>query len=117
MLKKIGQLISDIQTSAHHARQLALIDDRLTLLETAVKRAHERLDLTNQRICHIEHYLGLRHHSFAPSEDAWDFYQVRNDVQKGKRPESKYFAAMRKKNAASAEHRHGTRKRKHAKAA
>jgi hypothetical protein len=49
---------------------------------------HNRISMANQRSAHIEHYVGLRSHSFKPGERMWAFHQLLVDVNAGSRPVS-----------------------------
>lgn len=48
--------------------------------------AHRRVDLANERIKHIEHYLGMRRYEFPDKEKRWNFQQVKDDIRGNKRP-------------------------------
>lgn len=71
------------------------LEQRLAELEQLVasmeKLLHNRVNLSNTRISHIEHYLGLRKHSFVDGERMWDFQQVTRDVSLKERPKSRFY--------------------------
>lgn len=60
---------------------------------------HRRLSLCNRRSEHIEHYLGLRSHSFTNGERMWDFHQITHDLKarEAQKPESIHFKERRLK--------------------
>lgn len=65
----------------------------MTLLDqlSDLEQVHARINLTNQRIAQIEHYLGMREHKFEEKNQMWDFNQVSTDVIAQKKPKSKFY--------------------------
>lgn len=55
--------------------------------DAALHQLHSRIDQHSLRTSHIEHYLGLRSHSFEKGERMWDFNQIATHVAKGTKPE------------------------------
>ncbi len=93
-------------------REVQSLQMTLDVIKENGINVHSRLTLMNTRISHLEHYLGLRKHSFASSDELWKFFQARDDIQKGRRPVSAFHeahnAVQRDRKQA---HKHGTSKR------
>lgn len=54
----------------------AALQKHLEHLEAELAQAHKRINLTNQRIAQIEHFCGMRRHTFEGRDDQWNFGQV-----------------------------------------
>jgi len=74
-------------------------DSALSELLSETEMLHKRLKMTNERIMQVEHYIGLRSHSFQPGQRMWDYHQIAKDLSSelACRPES--IHAKRKKAA------------------
>lgn len=55
-----------------------------------VSMLHRRMDMINNRLAQIEHYLGMRHHRFPANDDVWGFQQIKQDVQQPGPPRSRF---------------------------
>jgi hypothetical protein len=70
-------------------RDVQNLAGRVEKLEQENRLLHQRLNLARLRAEHIEHYLGMREHTFKPNDHAWEFGQVREDVINGRRPKQR----------------------------
>jgi len=61
-------------------------EQALKNLNEEVQAAHTRVNLSNTRMKHIEHYLGLREHTFEEKDKRWNFNQIQTDIEKGVNP-------------------------------
>jgi hypothetical protein len=68
-----------------------LLNEKVAQHDTEITAAHKRIENLVERIMNLEHYSGLRSHSFDfPFKRQYDFNQVQSDVKLGKRPASLY---------------------------
>lgn len=66
---------------------------RQTRRETT--KAHDRIDQANLRTANIEHYTGMRSHSFEDGGRMWNYMQIHKDIRNGQRPQSLFVAKSR----------------------
>lgn len=66
---------------------------RQTRRETA--KAHDRIDQANLRTANIEHYTGMRSHSFEDGGRMWNYMQIHKDIKSGRRPQSLFVTKTR----------------------
>ncbi len=74
-----------------------LLEDRRKHYVSDFEAVHNRINLSNVRHMHIEHYIGLRSHSFSNGERMWDYFQIAKDLRTGnaERPKSKFRSTRR----------------------
>jgi hypothetical protein len=53
-----------------------------------VEDAHLRIEGLKERIMNLEHYIGLRSHSFDGYRRQYDFHQIKKDMVYRNRPQS-----------------------------
>lgn len=58
-------------------------------------KAHDRIDQVNLRTANIEHYIGMRSHSFENGGRMWNYMQIHKDINANKRPQSLFVSKSR----------------------
>lgn len=58
-------------------------------------KSHDRIDQANLRTANIEHYTGMRSHSFNDGGRMWNYMQMHKDVNQRRRPQSLFVAKSR----------------------
>ncbi|WP_165735047.1 hypothetical protein [Pseudoalteromonas sp. C8] len=74
-----------------------------TMLRAATRdsiKAHDRIDQANLRTANIEHYTGMRSHSFENGGRMWNYMQMHRDIANSKRPQSLFVNKSRVAQAA-----------------
>ncbi len=95
-LNALNSKFDIVQKGNHELRedlQLAFADKVATQANPDVTNAiHKRIDGITTRLMNIEHYLGLRSHSFESGGRQWDFHQIVKDlhIKNRVRPKSIY---------------------------
>lgn len=82
--------------------QLTKLEEAITELQGQVRalarntnKAHNRIDQANLRTANIEHYTGMRSHSFEKGGRMWDYMQIHKDIASGTRPKSLFVTKHR----------------------
>ena len=55
-------------------------------LKKEVSDAHSRIENLKERLMNVEHYLGLRSHTFAGYRRQYNFHQIKEDMVYRNRP-------------------------------
>ena len=65
--------------------------ERVSKIENEIVSAHARIRNLIDRTMNLEHYIGLRSHSFnGDYTRQYDFQQISKDFKKGERPQTLY---------------------------
>ena len=68
-----------------------LLNQKVAQIDNEVNGAHERIRNLIDRVMNLEHYIGLRSHSFDGGYiRQYDFQQISKDLKKGERPQTLY---------------------------
>lgn len=88
--------------SKEQARIINELTQRVSALESALRqnrreavKSHDRIDQANLRVANIEHYIGMRSHSFNDGGRMWNYMQLHKDIKNGQRPQSLFVAKSR----------------------
>ena len=57
-------------------------------LKKEIQEAHNRIEGLKERLMNVEHYLGLRSHSFEGYRRQYNFHQIKQDMVYRNRPQS-----------------------------
>lgn len=68
--------------------EVAQLQSQVRLMATETRKAHDRIDQVNLRTANIEHYAGMRSHSFEDGGRMWDYMQLHRDIKANRRPKS-----------------------------
>jgi len=68
-----------------------LLNQKVAQIDIEVNGAHERIRNLIDRVMNLEHYIGLRSHSFGGNYiRQYDFHQISKDLKKEERPQTLY---------------------------
>lgn len=68
-----------------------LLNQKVAQIDKEVNGAHERIRNLIDRVMNLEHYIGLRSHSFEGDYiRQYDFQQIVKDLKKEERPQTLY---------------------------
>lgn len=83
-------------------KRIATLEQRLDGAERNLREArreaaksHDRIDQANLRTANIEHYTGMRSHSFNDGGRMWNYMQMHKDIKNNRRPQSLFVAKSR----------------------
>lgn len=68
-----------------------LVEEKIAQLLIDTETAHKRLNMVNERLANIEHYLGLRRHDHTKIDLRWRFMQAQADLKNEDRPKELFF--------------------------
>lgn len=91
---------TDNQKIASLEGDLSRIKDQLAAVTRDASKAHDRIDQANLRTANIEHYTGMRSHSFENGGRMWNYMQMHKDIAQGLRPQSLFATKHRMAQAA-----------------
>ncbi|NYR11292.1 hypothetical protein HC000_02100 [Pseudoalteromonas sp. MIP2626] len=87
--------------------QIDHLNNEVIKLQTQVRamsrdnaKAHDRIDQVNLRTANIEHYTGMRSHSFENGGRMWNYMQIHKDINARQRPQSLFVSKSRVAQAA-----------------
>lgn len=82
------------------SNKVSALESQLRAASRETAKAHNRIDQVNLRTANIEHYIGMRSHSFDDGGRMWNYMQLHRDIKANKRPQSLFVSKSRVAQAA-----------------